>query len=220
MCGNFLAAAASVSRQVTFKLSLIESSSALWLSLPCCWRAPACRRFHTKTIRSSLLTMGGGCLPASCPPCQLPMAGHVGCKVLVPQQSPALGQRGKSRWDTPRRCGPTRAIWQGKIKWWCPTCSRYHRGKTTRGRLLSFSHTISDTSRWAQAKPAVGNIPDLQAGLFGECGLQSRCGAHSWHTSLELAKPKPQICIIPHHSQGLQNSTRALQPETSALELL
>lgn len=93
MCGNFLAAAASVSRQVAFKLSLIESSSVLWLSFPRCWRAPARRRFHARAIWRSLLAMASR-MPASIlPRCLLPVANGWAHRAQGPgpPEEPSLG---------------------------------------------------------------------------------------------------------------------------------
>lgn len=150
---------------------------------------------------------------------RLPVAGCMSCKVLVPQQIRDLGHRGKLWWNASivALCGLSSRERQGGDV--LPVCT-ITTAKTVHGRLSWLSHTRSDALRWAQAKPAVGSIPELQAGLFGECRLESRCGAHSWHVSLEQAKPKPQICIISYHFWGLQNSAQALQPDTSALELL
>lgn len=161
-------------------------------------------------------------LPASSPAasCQVPMVGHVGHNVLVPQDSPAWGHRGKSWWDEPRHHGPVWAVWQGKVRWWCPTCLCNHHGKTVCERLSPPCHAISNALRWAHAMPAVGSNPELQAEILGECGLELRRGAHSWHTSLEQATPKTQMCVPSHHSWGLQSPTWGSQPETSALVLL
>ena len=93
----FLAAAASVSRQVVFKLSLIESSRVLWLSFPRCRRAPARRHFQARAVRRSLLAMTSGTL-ASILPCHLLLVAHGwahGAQGPGPPAEPSLGMLGQ-----------------------------------------------------------------------------------------------------------------------------
>lgn len=93
---NFLAAAASVSWQVAFKPSLIESSRALWLSFPHHWRAPARRHFHARAFWRSLLVTASRMSASILHCCLLPVAHGWVCRVQGSAQlSPAWAHHRK-----------------------------------------------------------------------------------------------------------------------------